>query len=102
MVRLIEVRQPRQHDLVSGTFTLAGFGTGFEATVSWRVLEGDGDVLGSLQRGLGLALGGDGHAALGTAGEVAGRPAGGAAGQLPVDQGGDRLLRQVALRDGHP
>jgi hypothetical protein len=46
MVRLIEVRQPRQHDLVAATFTIAGFGTGFEATVSWRVLERDGDALG--------------------------------------------------------
>jgi hypothetical protein len=46
MVRLIEVRQPRQHDLIAGTFTLAGFGTGFEATVRWRVLEQDDDVLG--------------------------------------------------------
>jgi hypothetical protein len=46
MVRLIEVRQPRQNDLIAGTFTLAGFGTGFEATVRWRVLEQDDDVLG--------------------------------------------------------
>ncbi len=46
MVRLIEVRQPRPHDLVAGTFTLAGFGTGFEGTVLWRVLEQDDDVLG--------------------------------------------------------
>jgi len=46
MVRLIEVRQPREHDLVGATFTIAGFGTGFEATVSWRLVERDGDVLG--------------------------------------------------------
>ena len=46
MVRLIEVRQPRQHDLIGRTFTIAGFGTGFEATVLWRLLEQDGDVLG--------------------------------------------------------
>lgn len=44
MVRLIEVRQPQEHDLVGRTFTIAGFGTGFEATVLWRVLEQD--VLG--------------------------------------------------------
>jgi hypothetical protein len=54
MVRLIEVRQPRQHDLIAGTFSLAGFGTGFEATVLWRVLEADGDVLGEgLVKGVG-------------------------------------------------
>jgi hypothetical protein len=46
VVRLIEVRQPRQHDLIGATFTIAGFGTGFEATVLWRLLELDGDVLG--------------------------------------------------------
>jgi LysM domain/Immunoglobulin-like domain of bacterial spore germination len=44
MVRLIEVRQPQEHDLVGRTFTIAGFGTGFEATVLWRVLVQD--VLG--------------------------------------------------------
>jgi hypothetical protein len=54
MVRLIEVRQPRQHDLVAATFTIAGFGTGFEATVSWRVLDPDGDALGEgLVKGVG-------------------------------------------------
>lgn len=46
MVRLIEVRQPGQHDLIGSTFTIAGFGTGFEATVLWRLLEPDGDPLG--------------------------------------------------------
>jgi hypothetical protein len=46
VVRLIEVRQPCQHDLIGGTFSIAGFGSGFEATVVWRVLEQDGDVLG--------------------------------------------------------
>lgn len=49
MVRLIEVRQPRPHDLIGSTFTIAGFGTGFEATVLWRVLEQDGDSLGDGQ-----------------------------------------------------
>lgn len=44
MVRLIEVRQPQEHDLIGRTFTIAGFGTGFEATVSWRVVAQD--VLG--------------------------------------------------------
>jgi hypothetical protein len=45
VVRLIEVRQPRQHDVIGRRFALAGFGTGFEASVSWRLLEGDGDPL---------------------------------------------------------
>jgi hypothetical protein len=45
-MRLIEVRQPRDHDLVGGTFTIAGFGSGFEATVLWRVLDEAGATLG--------------------------------------------------------
>ena len=44
-MRLIEVRQPREHDLIGRRFTLAGFGTGFEATVLWRVLGDDGTPL---------------------------------------------------------
>lgn len=44
-MRLIEVRQPREHDVVGRRFTLAGFGTGFEATVLWRVLGEDGIAL---------------------------------------------------------
>lgn len=46
MVRLIEVRQPRQQDLIGSTFTIAGFGTGFEATVLWRLLAQDSHTLG--------------------------------------------------------
>ncbi len=46
-MRLIEVRQPRDHDLIGGTFTIAGFGSGFEATVLWRVLDESGAVLGA-------------------------------------------------------
>lgn len=38
MVRLIEVRQPAEHDVIGPTFTIAGFGTGFEATVLWRLV----------------------------------------------------------------
>ncbi len=54
MVRLIQVRQPRQHDLVARTFTIAGLASGFEATVLWRLVEIDGDVLGEGQiRGAG-------------------------------------------------
>ena len=33
--RLIEVRQPKQNDVIGSDFTIAGFGTGFEATVLW-------------------------------------------------------------------
>jgi hypothetical protein len=46
VVRLIEVRQPRPNDVIGRTFTIAGFGSGFEATVLWRLIEPDGDVLG--------------------------------------------------------
>ena len=46
MVRQIEVRQPRPHDVIGSTFTVAGFGTGFEATVLWRVLGRNASVLG--------------------------------------------------------
>jgi hypothetical protein len=42
-MRLIEVRQPREHDLIGRRFTIAGFASGFEATVLWRVLGEDGN-----------------------------------------------------------
>jgi hypothetical protein len=45
-MRLIEVRQPREHDVVGRSFTVAGHGTGFEATVLWRLLGEDGGTLG--------------------------------------------------------
>jgi len=45
-VRLIEVRQPREHDLIGRRFVIAGFGTGFEATIVWRVLDNQGKKLG--------------------------------------------------------
>jgi hypothetical protein len=44
-MRLIEVRQPQPSDLIGRRFTVAGFGTGFEATVLWRVLGEDGTPL---------------------------------------------------------
>ncbi len=44
MIRLIAVRQPAEHDVIGSTFTIAGFGTGFEATVLWRLV--GRDVLG--------------------------------------------------------
>lgn len=46
MVTLIDVRQPRPQDVVAGRFSIAGFGSGFEATVLWRVLGEDGSTLG--------------------------------------------------------
>jgi hypothetical protein len=49
MVRLIEVRQPRPHDLIGRDFTIAGLASGFEGTVLWRLVETDGDVLGEGQ-----------------------------------------------------
>jgi hypothetical protein len=44
-MRLIDVRQPRENDIVGRRFTIAGFGTGFEATVLWRVLGENGSPL---------------------------------------------------------
>ena len=44
--RLIEVRQPRQNDVIGKKFVIAGYGTGFEATVHWRVLDDTGQPLG--------------------------------------------------------
>lgn len=56
-MRLIEVRQPRAHDLVGRRFTIAGFGSGFEATVLWRVLGEEGNPLAE---GLVQGAGGNG------------------------------------------
>ena len=44
-MRLIEVRQPQPDDVIGRRFTVAGFGTGFEATVLWRVLGEDANPL---------------------------------------------------------
>jgi len=44
-MRLIEVRQPREQDVIGRRFTVAGFGSGFEGTVLWRVLGQDGTPL---------------------------------------------------------
>jgi nucleoid-associated protein YgaU len=40
--RLIEVRQPKPNDVIGSAFTVAGFGTGFEATVLWQLLDING------------------------------------------------------------
>lgn len=40
--RLIEVRQPTTNDVIGSNFTIAGFGTGFEATVLWQLLDMNG------------------------------------------------------------
>jgi hypothetical protein len=44
-LRLIEVRQPHEHDVVGRRFTGAGPGSGFEPTMLWRVLGVDGTPL---------------------------------------------------------
>jgi hypothetical protein len=44
-MRLIEVRQPAENDIIGRRFSLGGFGTGFEATVLWRLLGQDGAPL---------------------------------------------------------
>lgn len=57
-LRLIEVRQPREHDVIGRRFVVAGFGTGFEATILWRVLDehrktiGEGPVVGGGSMGV--------------------------------------------------
>ena len=40
--RLIEVRQPKPNDVIGSDFTVAGFGTGFEATVLWQLVDVNG------------------------------------------------------------
>ena len=40
--RLIEVRQPKPNDVIGSDFTVAGFATGFEATVLWHLLDMNG------------------------------------------------------------
>jgi nucleoid-associated protein YgaU len=45
-VKLIELRQPRPNDLIAETFVVAGFASGFEGVVLWRVLDDEGATLG--------------------------------------------------------
>jgi hypothetical protein len=40
--RLIEVRQPKPNDVIGSDFTIAGFATGFEATVLWQLVDVSG------------------------------------------------------------
>lgn len=40
--RLIQVRQPKPNDVIGSDFTVAGFGSGFEATVLWQLLDMNG------------------------------------------------------------
>ncbi|MCU1433315.1 MAG: LysM peptidoglycan-binding protein [Pseudarthrobacter sp.] len=49
--RLIDVRQPKPNDVIGRDFTVAGFGTGFEATVLWQLLdiEGQSVARGNIQ-----------------------------------------------------
>jgi phage tail protein X len=57
----VRVRQPKDDDLVSDRFVVAGIGNGFEGTIGIRVLAGNGRVLGegSAQSSGGLAGVGD-------------------------------------------
>lgn len=48
-VPTIQVRQPQPHDLIAGSFVIAGFASGFEGVVQWRVLDSAGSSLGDGQ-----------------------------------------------------
>jgi nucleoid-associated protein YgaU len=56
--RLIEVRQPKPNDVIARDFTIAGFGTGFEATVLWRMLDTGGQTVaaGNIQGAGGMGV----------------------------------------------
>jgi nucleoid-associated protein YgaU len=56
--RLIEVRQPKSNDVIGRDFTIAGFGTGFEASVLWRVLDVGGQAVagGNIQGAGGMEV----------------------------------------------
>lgn len=49
--RPFEVRQPQPNDVKGSDFTVAGFRTGFEATVLWQLLDKDGqsEAQGNIQ-----------------------------------------------------
>ena len=40
--RLVEVRRPQPNDVIVSDFTVAGFRTGFEATVLWQLVDRNG------------------------------------------------------------
>lgn len=42
-LKLITISEPAEGATVSGTFTAAGKANSFEATVDWRILDGDGN-----------------------------------------------------------
>jgi nucleoid-associated protein YgaU len=56
--RLIEVRQPKPNDVIGRDFTIAGFGTGFEAAVLWRMLDTGGPTVaaGNIQGAGGMGV----------------------------------------------
>lgn len=47
----IRIDQPREHDLVGNPVLVGGVGTGFEATLSYRVHDGHDEVTGFLTVG---------------------------------------------------
>ena len=47
----IRLDQPRRFDLVGNPVLIAGIGTGFEATINYRVHEGHDEVTGSINVG---------------------------------------------------
>jgi nucleoid-associated protein YgaU len=47
----IRMDQPRRFDLVGNRVMIAGIGTGFEATINYRVHEGHDEVTGSINVG---------------------------------------------------
>ncbi len=47
----IRIDQPRQLDLVGGSIMIGGVGTGFEATLSYRIGEGHDEVTGTFHVG---------------------------------------------------
>ena len=56
--RLIEVRQPKPNDLIGREFTIAGYGTGFETSVLWRLLDTAGQTVaaGNIQGAGGMGI----------------------------------------------
>jgi hypothetical protein len=50
-VMTVLINQPRQLDLVGNPILIAGIGTGFEATLHYRVGEGHGEVTGHFSVG---------------------------------------------------
>jgi hypothetical protein len=48
---MIRLDAPRPHDLIGADLAIAGVGTGFEATISYRIGDGHDELSGSLACG---------------------------------------------------